>query len=67
MNTLKHTKARKAKDGVASKLSVAALLAALLTWASGQADVERNQASGYNLTKYRPKPKAFDTRKRDVK
>jgi hypothetical protein len=49
----------KAKDS-ASLLS--AFVAALLAWYEAhqaQEQVERNQASGYNLLNYRPKPKAL--------
>ena len=48
-----------AKDS-ASLLS--AFVAALLAWYEAhqaQEQVERNQASGYNLLNYRPKPKAL--------
>lgn len=46
----------KAKD---SALTFAAFVAALLAWYDAQQDVERNAASNYDLTKYRPRPKAF--------
>lgn len=52
-------KRTKAKDS-ASLLT--AFVTALLAWyeqRQAQEEVERNQASGYNLYNYRPKPKAF--------
>ena len=45
-----------AKD---SALTFTAFVAALLAWYDAQQDVERNQAAHYDLTQYRPKPKAF--------
>lgn len=52
-------KRKQAKDSLPR---FAAFVAALLAWYeahTAQEEVERNQASGYNLLRYRPKPKAF--------
>lgn len=46
----------RAKD---SALTFSAFVAALLAWYDAQQDAERNQAAHYDLTQYRPRPKAF--------
>lgn len=54
---------KRTKDSV----SAIALLAALLAWYERQKaeeSVERNQAAHYDLTQYRPAPRAWDASKK---